>query len=416
MVVVLSPWADAPPPSSSFIAVMEGEALATAEPEVEEEISSLLVEVAMDEGEFAALSALNEDFAFRHPDIEVELRRIAPEEAHEIYRQAAELEEAADIMLFENEWVKAFAAAGYLLPSDAAFAGKSLAEQFEALSGPLKWNGFLWGVPKDMDPLVLVWNTELLSAWLGEGVALPLTVEQWTAAAKAGAEAGGAQSWLAMDGHDPLALLAWMESATGERSDDWWTRGSSVWSGTVQEQALALLVQQLAGVAFTDDDRQAIQAVRAGDVLAAIVPNSEAAALERELNAEGSSALEIDHRSWRLPFTWPRGRSYVISSRTASEEAASVWIAEMTAEQAQLQQMEQRDLLPVYRSFYDGDRQLSNLIPGRANQAFPSLSPELSGPEASERLRQLGELWSGLSEGRLTLDAWKAQWGEAFAD
>jgi len=412
MVLILSPWADAPSPSSPSVAVQERETLTASEPEAAEESSRLTIEVAMDEEDFHALSNRNDDFTFRHPDIEVELRRISPGRAYDTYRNALELEQAPDVMLVRNEWVKPFAASGYLLPADAAFAGKSMAEQFEALTGQVKWNGYHWGVPRDMDPYVVVWNEELLRGWLGEEAALPLTAGQWLLAAEASAATQYATGWLTIAREDFPALLAWLESATDERSDDWWERGNDLWSGTPQEQALTLLETGRAGIGFAQDAKAALAEVESGRALAAVVPYSDTAFLERDDNGKEDRRLEIDHHAWRLPFTWPRGTSYVISSRTEAEEQAAAWIAEMTGEQAQLQHLEEQGKLPVYRSFYDGDRRLSNLLPGRAGQSFPNVAPHLAGPDAAERLSRVGERLGELALGELTAAEWKAAWTE----
>ncbi len=415
MVLLLSPWADAPSPSSIPVAVQQGGTLAVQEPEEAEEISRITVEVALGEQEFYALSNMNDDFAFRHPDIQVELRRISPETAYETYRRASELEEAADVMLFRNEWVAEFASSGHLHPADSAFAGKALGEQFEALSAPLKWNGYLWGVPRDMDPYVLVWNLELLRDWLGEEADYPLTGEQWAAAAASAEseEANGAY-WLAIDGEDPFALLAWLENYARERSDELWGQGET-WEETARGQALALLEEKRANVRFRGDVRASVSE---GNALAAILPYSEA---EELLSRDGSGdqgklKLAVDHYSWNLPYIWPRGSSFVISSRTDAEEAASVWIADVTGEQAQLLHMEEQGKLPVFRSLYDADRRLSDLLPGRSGQVFPNQAPLLSGPETVRILDRLGEMWRRFSGGRLTVEGWKEEWGGGTED
>jgi ABC-type glycerol-3-phosphate transport system substrate-binding protein len=411
MVVILSPWANAPSPSTSGAPVPEGEGLATAEPVIAEKISRLTVEVALKELEFNALVLQNDQFVIKHPDITVELHRIDPEQAYSDYKQASQLEESADVILLSNEWVKEFAASGYLLPADAAFVGKALTEQFDALLAPLKWNGYFWGVPRDMDPYVLVWNKNMLHQWLGEDVTLPLTIEQWTALTAKSAELQGAASWLSIDGNDPLALLAWLENASNGRSDGLWTAGSKPWEGTMFEQALSLLDQQRAGVHWIDAVEDSGTLLKNGTTLAAIVPYSIAASWVAE--SPLGNGLELDHQSWKLPFIWPRGNSFAISSNTEDEEAAYKWIAEMTDAPIQLQNMEDRYRLPVYRSLYDSDRRLSNLLPGRNGQSFPNQAPLAIGPDMTSRLQQLGILWGKFSAGEITLDEWKKVWNES---
>jgi ABC-type glycerol-3-phosphate transport system substrate-binding protein len=409
MVVILSPWVDAPSPSASVVPVTEGEGFTTAEPVIAEEVSRLTVEVALKEPEFNALVLQNDQFKLNHPDIKVELSRIDPEQAYSDYKQASQLGESADVILLSNEWVKEFAASGYLLPADAAFVGKALTEQFEALVAPLKWNGYLWGVPRDMDPYVLVWNMVMLRQWLGENVTLPLTIEQWTALTAKSAALQGAASWLTINRNDPFALLAWLENAGNGRSDGLWTEGSKPWEGTMFEQALSLLDRQRVGVHWIVSAEEAGTLLKNGTTLAAIVPYSMAAQWVAETPPSIDVKLELDHQSWKLPFIWPRGSSFAISSNTQNEEAAYKWIAEMTDASIQLKNIQEGQRLPVYRSLYDNDRMLTNLLPGRNGQTFPNQAPLAIGPEMSSRLRQLGILWGKFSTGDIHLDEWKKE-------
>jgi ABC-type glycerol-3-phosphate transport system substrate-binding protein len=411
MILILSPWADAPSPMNSVAIVPdEMEAAASAEPVMTREIAELSVEVAMGELEYRSLVAQNEEFMLDHPDILIELQRINPKQAYSTYKTSSQLEQAADIMLISNEWVIEFASSGYLLPADAAFAGKALAEQFDALAAPLKWNGYLWGVPRDMDPYVLVWNQDMLHEWLGEDIALPLAIEQWTALTEKSALLEGAVSWLAIDREDPLAFMAWLENVASERSDGIWDEDNKPWNGSLFEQALSLLEQNRAGLQLIGSTVEAARALNEGTVLAAVIPYSEAAALVEQPRSAPLPKLVIDHYSWKLPFVWPRGNSYVISSNTKAEEAAYTWISEMTKDQMQLRIMEREGKLPVYRSLYDSDRKLSNLIPGRSGQSFPNQPPLHAGPETSARLEQMRSLWTRFALGNITLDEWKEEW------
>ncbi|TVY00563.1 ABC transporter substrate-binding protein [Cohnella terricola] len=409
MVLLLSPWADAPSPSSPLIAVQPEEMVAI-EPEIVAETSYLKIEAALDEEQFYSLANQNNDFMFRHPDIKIELKRLDPDRAYEVYKLASELEDAADVMLLSNEWVTEFASSGFLLPANAAFTGKSLSEQFEALLAPLKWNDYLWGVPRDMDPYVLVWNRDLLRQWLGDNVELPLTLEQWSTVAEASELSQGEKSWLAIDRNDPLALSAWLDNAANEPSEPLWKRDRKSWTGTSLERAMELLEQQRANLRLSDDGAEAMRMLESGTVLAAVVPYSIAEELEASEQSATGAELTIDYRFWALPFIWPRGSSYVISSHTKAEEAASAWIADMTGDQAQLTNLAENNKLPVYRSLYDSDRQLSNLLSGRNGDSFPNRAPVVSGPNMAERLGVDGELWRKLAIGAMSTADWEKQW------
>ncbi|RKP55251.1 extracellular solute-binding protein [Cohnella endophytica] len=413
MAVILSPWAKAPSPASSVVPIPEEETHATVEPADIREISYLKIEVAMDPAEFNEIKNENARFVQANPDITVELTRVDPGQAYSEYKQSSEMKDSMDIMLLNNEWVKEFASSGYLLPADAAFVGKALAEQFDALTAPLKWNGYLWGVPLDMDPYVLVWNMKLLREWLGEDVVLPLTVEQWSVAAEKSEQSAVPASWLAIDGSEPFALLAWLENAGGHRSDELLEKAGKPWEGAPFELPLSLLERHRASIRSVETD-EAFGLMKEGTTLVAVVPYSTAAD-ELADSRSGIDSLELDHQSWRLPWIWPRGRSFVISADSDNEEAAYRWIAGMTGEQAQLDRLEQRNRLPVFRSFYDSDRKLNNLLPGRTGQGFPNQAPLILGPDVTVRLQRLSGLWERLFNGEATLQQWITEWNAPLA-
>ncbi|MDF2718279.1 MAG: extracellular solute-binding protein [Paenibacillus sp.] len=71
-----------------------------------------------------------------------------------------------------------FAALGYLLPVDSMLTGGMQAEQMEQALAQVKWNGYLWGVPKHLDAYVVVYNTKKLGEW---GERPPATSEELAA-------------------------------------------------------------------------------------------------------------------------------------------------------------------------------------------------------------------------------------------
>lgn len=439
MLLILSPWSDPNPgpASAPTVAIPQGESVVTVQPVELAEPASLSVAVAMDEEAFKVLAEQNVQFRERHKDITVTLVRVDPETAYRYFHRASELEEAPDVMLMSSEWVSGFAASGYLLPVESAFVGKSLTEQFDALIAPVRWNDYTWGVPLDFDPYVLVWNETLLEQWLGGGVALPLTVEQWRGVAArstqtyrssddAGNEAAdpeassapeGPISWLSIDPNDPYALLSWLESASGTRSDTLWEDDGESWTGTPLGHALTLLSEQRTGVQFATSADQVRGQLYGGQTLVAAVPYSVAMEITDSGVSHPSVKLRLDHSAWKLPYIWPRGTSYVVSAGTTVEEAAMTWITEMSDAATQSMNESRLNRLPVYRSIYDSDTgRLSNLLPSRAGQAFPNQAPLAAGPTLPLRMEQLKTLWQRFASGQLTLDDWKLAWSKALAD
>ncbi|MFC5403038.1 extracellular solute-binding protein [Cohnella soli] len=416
MVLVLSPWAKAPLPEPTVATFQdEGSEEAADTPVVTRPVSRLHVEAAMTESEFRVLLGENERFSLSHPEIAVELTRIDPNQAYDHYKQASDINESADVMLLNGEWVNEFASSGYLLPADPAFVGKALAEQLNALTSQLKWNGFMWGVPFDMNPYVLLWNENLIHDALGADVSLPLALEQWATLADKGASSTTPYAWLAIEREDPLALLGWLQAAGGERGDFMWAQGSNPWNSSGAGGAMTLLTSRLPNVLFPASAAEAIDAVKRGETAVAVVPYSDAAEAVGALRDSTETKLAIDHQSWRLAWVWPRGRSFVVSSSSESEEAAYVWISEMTGEQTQLANLEKLGKLPVFRTIYDSDRTLSNLLPDRNGASFPNQATLALGPGLPDKLAAIQKMWIGLSSGELTLDQWKSRWNELVA-
>lgn len=411
IVLIFSPWADAPSPNSDksqpVAATMTLEEPATTEASE----ARLRVAAALEPDAFELLQTHNDDFRIGHPDIEVELVRVEPATAYAEFRQAARLEELADIILLPSEWVLEFAASGYLLPADAAFAAKGLAEQFNALTGFARWNSYLWAVPRDMDPYVTVWNTDVLNEWFGEEANIPDNYEQWTQlATRRGELEEQAPSWVALDGYDPHAMLAWLENVAGKRSDGIWSEGGRPWEDEELNQALTLLDQSRASALFARSSAEAANAVREGRSAVALLPYSVAAGMLDSAGASQAEQLVLDRRTWDLPSVWPRGSSFAISSLTRAADAAYTWIASMSDETVQRQNRLKFDKLPVYRSMYKSDPSLSSLIREAAADAYPNVLPRGGGPALPARLKRLGELWTAFAAGQFAAPDWEARW------
>ncbi|KIL34632.1 hypothetical protein SD71_18540 [Cohnella kolymensis] len=407
MLFILSPWTEAPSRTSLPSPIMQKDDVETLEPVMARVPSLLTVEAALSDAEFGILEEQNKLYMTRHRNVMVNLIQIRPEDAYEHFKTSLEMGDAADVMLVRNEWVKPFAVAGHLLPADAAFVGSAQAEQFAAVAAPAKWNGYFWGVPKDIDPYVTLWNSALLRTLLGENIAFPLSAEQWQQLAAKSEAMPSPVSWLSLNPEDPMALLSWLDNASGERTDTLIDSVYDQWRGGALDSAFGILDQHRAGVTMDADAMQAGRSVIEGRTAAAVIPFSAAVRLSYE--TPRGSTIQVDRSSWNLPFVWPRGRSFVISAQTESEEAAYTWMAEMTDGPAQLEYYKQWGLLPVYRSVFEQDLQLSDLIPSRIPMRFPNEPPGSSEPELYSRLTHLGELWRAFAEGRLSLEDWQKQ-------
>ena len=82
-----------------------------------EDFSTIRVSVSMSETEFQYWQSLNEQFQSRHPQLKVLLSNAGGDFAPEKWK-SEQSNEPYDIMLLDNNQVRAFAVQGYLLPAD----------------------------------------------------------------------------------------------------------------------------------------------------------------------------------------------------------------------------------------------------------------------------------------------------------
>ncbi|MBB6673239.1 extracellular solute-binding protein, partial [Cohnella nanjingensis] len=373
----------------------------------------------MSEAAFKTLEQQNARFALRHPDIHVALTRVDPKDADALLDSRLDDGRAADLALVPNEWVKTLAVAGVLLPADAAFVGEALSDQFDALAAPLKWNGYIWGVPRSMDPYVLVWNRNVLGALHredGSALARPLRAEEWPALPKLLQDAGLGASWLTLDASDPYAVLSWFGAAAGERADALLSDQGKAWNGQALDAILAMPPEERVGIQKREADSRFWTAFAAGGTLAAVVRYSEAAAAIAGLPKTAADALQIDRAGWEQPYVWASGESFALSARTRHEEAAKTWMAQMASSANQLQNYADSGLLPVFPSLYTAGAGIAPNLANASLQSFPNQAPSATGPEVPNRLRRLAGLWEQWLDGRIGLDEWKLLWPASFAE
>ena len=416
-VLLLSLWDSAPAPTTESILTSEGAEASPPAADEQEPNAELKVTAVASSSDFAALSRQNESFRLRYPDIRVELARMDPAEADLLWERELWSAEDSDLWLVPNERVKALAVAGELMPADGVFVGEAISEPFDVLLSQVRWNGYIWGVPRDMDPHVIVWNRETLRE-LGndaDPLSVPLSLAEWRELALKLAETGGDADWLAIDDTDPLALLAWVGSAARLREDAVLDGTSWTGSGEAFEQALSLLAEFREGVR-TGPQNAAFWRTFAEEGVAAVARHSEALLALDALPEAASDRLHLDRSSWERAFVWPGGQSFVLSAKSQHEEAAQLWAAEMTSKDNQLQNYRDSRKLPVYRSLFSAAGSVPIPLHEAGTGAFPNMPALASGPDAAERLSELGAAWNGLMDGSVTVEDWKRLDPGLFAD
>lgn len=127
-----------------------------------EDIVELHVDVSMSDEAFQVLEALNKTFMERHADIKVFMKNHPRDTLYEHLHRAFRLGDAADIMLLDNEKVLQYAVLARLQPMDDYYTSESEAEYIPTLTEQLRWNGYTWGIPYQVQPYVVAFNK---SAW-----------------------------------------------------------------------------------------------------------------------------------------------------------------------------------------------------------------------------------------------------------
>lgn len=121
----------------------------------------LTAAIAVTSNEYRMIQQLTRAFHEQKHDLRIHIQNVN-DDMYEWIMSTVRLGEAPDIMLLENEWVYEMAAAGMLLPVDEVFKREEHAEHFSQVMAQLRWNGYTWAVPKEVDPYVLVWNTKMI--------------------------------------------------------------------------------------------------------------------------------------------------------------------------------------------------------------------------------------------------------------
>ncbi len=308
----------------------------------DEETKVLTVALSMDPEEFSLLQRLTNEFESAHPEIDVELTNIPKSEIYRTYKRNAQLGNATDVMLLDNIWINEFAALGYLSHRiDEFFSSELQSQQIEEMMSQVKWNGYIWGVPKDVDPYVVVWNKTRLAEVQLENP--PASAEEFISISRLLSDKETDRYGLYLDPTDPYALLSLIWTAGGGFQN---TTNNQV---TLNDTKTLLLLESL----FSD---KAEVAEDTPEVPSFIKDYPDYSQSSREMLLEGKIAFMITRASLYRNFdvsylemtplplnsgssksSWIHGRSYGVSSHTANTKEAFEWIQAMTVENKQIE-------------------------------------------------------------------------------
>ncbi|MFD0715119.1 ABC transporter substrate-binding protein [Paenibacillus sp. GCM10027626] len=349
-------------------------------------VSKLQVALSVSDDEFQYWTEKNEQFLGRNPGIKVELLNISPEDARQAWLHDFQIGAASDILLMDNIMIRPFTVAGYLTPLDDLFSGEMLNDHLEALTAPLKWNGYIWGVPVDCDPHLIVWQRQLL-----ESAGFDAPPSDWQAfkslIAKLTASAPSLQMLTLPSGEEPF-ILTWMESVPSKG-----TASDMANLGEIKGQAaeqLHFLAQQSGRVREKrEEGGDWLERMANGEQLAAVVSWSD----YRALSAEERKLLVVSDKA--APPVWGEGRSFAVAAQTAHGELAKKWLQAMTSTEQQKEQYTSLGKLPVRKSLYSRVFQLyDERYSSPPSWLIPMLDQIIAEPDPGWSLRW--ERWSAL--------------------
>ncbi|WP_178023136.1 ABC transporter substrate-binding protein [uncultured Paenibacillus sp.] len=357
-----------------------GEAQPVTPPEAQtlQETGHIQVAVQMNESDFRRLEEMNRQFTVNHP-LEVDLVNVPVEESYASFqRQLMKLGESPDILLLDNVWIRRFAADGYLLPTEGYYSGSLSGEVLSASLIPNEWNGYVWGVPLDVDPYVLVYDaTKLKQLGLERP---PASADDWNALFSAFKKQHSQPYLLGLDYRDPYAAATLLWQIGG----GWKPGGAEPFFALKDNMQLSVQQLELIQPGLLDSGASGADSwskLNGGQLAMMIAPASEA-----QKHAHPQMKVWMPEVQPNVATAWIQGRSYAVSSQTDNAEAAGLWISEMTSAFNQVRWQESSGHLPVQKTIYyeAAQNELPNWIPaslaagsGAALPASPSLPGQL---------------------------------------
>lgn len=371
--------------------------------------------VAMNEKEFQLFSRLAEQFTEAHEGISIQVENVPAGEAYETWKKAGQIGEAPDLMLLDNHWVQEFAALGFLQPVGEFFSSDQQNSRISTLMNQVKWNGYIWGVPKDVDPYIMVWSKQAAADNNLEHA--PETGDEVLEWNKQLLHPDEGKYGVYMDPDDPYAFIAAASSV------------SSAWLGKEKVWADAEAARERLEAFFTPHDEEwssksyaenfpVISAewspweeLSEGRLAAMITTLSE---FKSHAQDAGLAMASIPNLQGEDQVVWLKGRSFTVSSRTSHAQLLMDWIKEMTTPEMELQFWNEAKKLPVQKPAYSlepirSDEHIQSfdwLI--RHGKVFPATS------ETSQNLNnlqtELRKLWRGESSVGELIESTGSNW------
>jgi maltose-binding protein MalE len=313
------------------------------------ESHALKVTVSMQPKEYALLEKQSLEYTSTHDDIKVELNNVT--DAYAVLKKANQLGDAPDLMLLDNHWVNEFAALGFLHPMDEFFTGEQQSQGITSLLSQVKWNGYLWAIPKDVDPYILVWNIKTAEA--NKWPHAPESIDELLLWNKTMMHPEEGKYGIYYDQNDPYAFLSLLttlgDDTTGQsflskandpltikKIESFFVPQEEIWNGTLLKKNYPLITPTWDPWDLLSQGKLAAMVTTVSEFKHHGDNNINLAAL----------SLKTGSSSETSNFGLLKGRSYAISSRSKNQDLAINWIKEMTSIGTDLIVWDEAKLLP----------------------------------------------------------------------
>lgn len=333
-----------------------------------EEHEVLNISVSLSASEFAYLQASSEQFMREHDGVTVNLENIENHKQYDYLKNAGRIGDAPDLMLIDNGWVQEFSALGFLAPVSEYFTADAQSQYVPAILEQVKWNGYLWGVPKDIDPYILVWNTK--KAAEGNWTKAPSNKQELLAWNKLFMKPEADSYGVYFDAGDYLSWLSLYSAFMDELPLTGQPLAAAADPALMAELKKFLVPQfvskEPAAGQTQQDSQWDSQQFAANYPLAAALwdpwdklNNGQIAAFITTVSAYRNHAgANVELAS--LPATasgqkvasWLKGRSYCLSSRSENAAMAMEWIKSVTNLQQTAKEWTETGMLPVLVAGY----------------------------------------------------------------
>jgi maltose-binding protein MalE len=388
-------------------------------PNSKQESQTLKVTVSMQPEEYALLQKQSAAYTAAHQDVSVELTNVI--DAYAGLKKANQLGDAPDLMLLDNHWVNEFAVLGFLHPMDEYFTSEQQSQGITALMNQVKWNGYLWAIPKDVDPYILVWNKNSAAAQENKWEHAPETIEELLLWNKTMMHPEAGKYGVYVDPSDTYAFLSLISALTED------TSGSSFLTKITQPETIkkiesffapqeevwkgAFLKQNYPPISSGWDPWDLLQQ---GKLAAMVTTVSE---FKRHGNSNVNlAAISINaaNPSDKTNLGLLKGRSYAISSRSKNDALAINWIKEMTSIGTDLIVWDEAKLLPSLPTAYlttpisndaDSNSYIWLINNGRVLPVDPETNKKISSLQA-----EWSRVWNGQQSMKEFLDSTSKLW------